>query len=191
MAILEFPPRENGAPPATATPSPAIPVDPANPIDPARFATALEALPLDALHSKAAEVRNSMVQLRNSNEQMVPFADAGDDDCREAMFENLQVIARMNGRLVLLKREVERRGQVWHTDPNDLRDETEEEDGMEGLESNGLNGTNGQHATVNGGGGSNEAPAPRAPSGRLTDEELRRQLEAQMGGDEDDDGVHL
>ncbi|KAK5691173.1 hypothetical protein LTR97_011825 [Elasticomyces elasticus] len=176
MAILEFPPRENGAPPATATPSPAIPVDPANPIDPARFATALEALPLDALHSKAAEVRNN----------------AGDDDCREAMFENLQVIARMNGRLVLLKREVERRGQVWHTDPNDLRDETEEEeDGMDGVESNGVNGTNGQHATMNGGGGSNEASAPRAPSGRLTDEELRRQLEAQMGGDEDDDGVHL
>lgn len=48
------------------------------PIDRARFAEALESLPLDALHSKVAELRNSMHHLRTSNEQMVPFADEGD-----------------------------------------------------------------------------------------------------------------
>ena len=48
------------------------------PIDRARFAEALESLPLDALHSKVAELRNNMNHLRYSNEQMVPFADEGD-----------------------------------------------------------------------------------------------------------------
>lgn len=48
------------------------------PIDSARFASALEDLPVDALHSKAAELRNSMAHLKYSNEQMVPFADQGD-----------------------------------------------------------------------------------------------------------------
>lgn len=48
------------------------------PIDRARFAEALESLPLDALHSKVAELRNSMDHLRSSNEQMMPFADDGD-----------------------------------------------------------------------------------------------------------------
>lgn len=48
------------------------------PIDRARFAEALESLPLDALHAKVAELRNNMNHLRYSNEQMVPFADEGD-----------------------------------------------------------------------------------------------------------------
>jgi hypothetical protein len=48
------------------------------PIDRVRFAEALESLPLDALHSKVAELRNSMNHLRSSNEQMMPFADQGD-----------------------------------------------------------------------------------------------------------------
>jgi hypothetical protein len=48
------------------------------PIDRVRFAEALESLPLDALHAKVAELRNNMDHLRYSNEQMVPFADEGD-----------------------------------------------------------------------------------------------------------------
>lgn len=48
------------------------------PIDRARFAEALESLPLDALHSKVAELRNNIQHLRSSNDQMVPFADEGD-----------------------------------------------------------------------------------------------------------------
>ena len=80
------------------------------PIDPARFAMALEGLPIDSIHAKAAEIRNSIAHLRSSNEQMMPFADEGDQDCKEAMFENLTVIGRMNQRIALLRAEVERRG---------------------------------------------------------------------------------
>ncbi|TKA60290.1 hypothetical protein B0A55_11429 [Friedmanniomyces simplex] len=207
MAVLTWPPPENGTTPqettTTTSTTPAIPADPTNPIDPSRFAAALESLPLDALHSKAAEIRNSISHLRQSNEQMMPFADEGDADCREAMFENLQVIGRMNGRLGLLKAEVEKRGLMWVRDPDDLREKPEEEDeeigngdgvtgvnGVNGVNgANGANGTNGQHATVNSA-VSGEVSAPRVPTGRLTDEELRLQLEAQMDGDRDD-GVHL
>ncbi|KAK1823986.1 hypothetical protein LTR12_001519 [Friedmanniomyces endolithicus] len=198
MAVLTWPPPPNGngnPPPSTAPPPPpAIPADPTNPIDPSRFAAALEELPLDTLHSKAAEIRNSIIRLRESNEQMMPFADEGDADCREAMFENLQVIGRMNGRLGLLKAEVERRGMVWVRDPEDLREGPEGEGAEEVGGTNGTNGAangaNGQHATGSGA-ISGEVAAPRAPSGRLTDEELRRQLAAQLDGDENDDGVHL
>jgi hypothetical protein len=161
--------------------------DPTNPIDPARFAAALESLPLDALHAKAAEIRNSISHLRHSNEQMLPFADEGDQDCKDAMFENLTVIGRMNARLGLLKDEVEKRGMMWVDDPDDLR-RAPAGDG-EAV----MNGTaNGDHAT-SGAVGDDGPPAPRVPSGRLTDEELRRQMEAQMASDvEDEDvGVHL
>jgi uncharacterized small protein (DUF1192 family) len=145
----------------------------AQPIDPARFAEALESLPLDALHSKAAELRNSIAHLKSSNEQMLPFAEEGDDVCREAMFENLSVIGRMNERIGLLRAEVEKRGMRW------ADGEVEDAEAREGKMVNGDAG----HAGVNG-------TETRQRSGRLTDEELRRQLEAQMDEDEDE-GVHL
>lgn len=143
--------------------------DSTHPIDPRRFALALESLPLDALHAKAAELRNSIAHLKSSNEQMLPFADEGDDDCREAMFENLAVIGRMNERIGLLRTEVEKRGMPW----------VEENGGVDGK----IDGE-GEAIVVNG-----DGRAPRQPSGRLTDEELRRQLEAQMGDEEE--GIHL
>ncbi|KAK3116498.1 hypothetical protein LTR53_003102 [Teratosphaeriaceae sp. CCFEE 6253] len=153
MAVLTWPPPANGSnipdtAPTTLTPTQVL--DPTNPIDPSRFATALEALPLDALHSKAAEIRNSIAHLRHSNEQMMPFADDGDADCREAMFENLQVVGRMNTRLGLLKAEVEGRGMMWVRHEDDLRDKVEgngegsDANGSSG--SHGVNGVNG-HAT--------------------------------------------
>lgn len=147
----------------------------AQPIDPARFAQALESLPIDTLHSKVAELRNSISHLKSSNEQMLPFAEEGDDVCREAMFENLSVIGRMNERVSLLRAEVEKRGMRWS------EGEVEDQDAREVKMVNGdatVNGVNG--ATVD----------ARQPSGRLTDEALRRQLEAQMGEDEEE-GVHL
>ncbi|KAK5159881.1 hypothetical protein LTS14_001986 [Recurvomyces mirabilis] len=170
-----------------------------SPIDPARFAMALESLPLDALHSKAAEIRNSILHLRHSNEQMMPFADEGDQDCKDAMFENLTVIGRMNMRVHLLKAEVERRGMIWVEDPSDLRQAPLEgdavvverqQDGAEG----GVNGVGHANGALENG-TTDSRSAARAPSGRLTDEELRRQIEAQMGVDadeeEEEDGVHL
>lgn len=150
-----------------------------NPISPERFALALESLPLDALHAKVAEIRNSISHLRSSNEQMMPFADEGDQDCKEAMFENLTVIGRMNERIELIRREVEGRGMLW----GDAEDEA-------------ATSLKDEHSIVNG-----DAPVTngavngtRQPSGRLTDDELRQQLEARMAednDDENDDGVHL
>jgi hypothetical protein len=157
------------------------------PITPEQFTRAIHDLPVDTLHAKAAEIQNSINHLRHSNEQMLPFADEGDQDCKEAMFENLTVIGRMNERIELLKREVEGRGLRWSAEgEGDGMNGRVEGDGMN-VEVNG-NGT----ATVNSAGGGQQ-PGPRAPSGRLTDEELRRQVEAQMqmDGDEEEEGVHL
>ncbi|KAF2484290.1 hypothetical protein BDY17DRAFT_323158 [Neohortaea acidophila] len=151
-----------------------------NPISPTRFASALESLPLDALHAKAAEIQNSIAHLKHSNDQMLPFAEEGDQECKEAMFENLTVIGRMNERVRLLKEEVERRGYLWG----------EEVGGDEKV----VNGLATAGAAVNG------APPPTVnggsvrQSGRLTDEELRRRMEERMADvddGEDDDGVHL
>lgn len=100
---------------------------------------------------------------------MLPFAEEGDQDCKEAMFENLTVIGRINERIELLREEVERRGMPW------VNGDGEEARGKEDTRVNGAeDGRNGS-----------------ARNGRLTDEELRRQLEAQMGEEEEEDGVHL
>ncbi|KAG8626192.1 hypothetical protein KVT40_006593 [Elsinoe batatas] len=141
------------------------------PIDPAQFAIALESLPVETLHQKAAEILNSIGHLKSSNEQMMPYADEGDQDCKEAMFENLVVIGRMNERIKILREEVEKRGLRW------MDAEVEEREGK-------VNG----HVEGNG-----EAREVRAPSGRLTDEELRRRMEERMAADEaeEEDGVHL
>ena len=132
---------------------------------------------------------------------MAPFADEGDADCKEAMFENLGVITRMHERVELIKAEVEKRGMPW---PSEERERGAvdvrrlREFGMEGengeqivvgraeSDANLVNGT----AAANGTAGGAESGARAQQSGRLTDEELRRQLEAQMGMD-DEEGVHL
>ena len=137
-------------------------------ITPALFAEAIKDLPLDTLYAKAAELQNSISHLLSSNIQMKPFADDGDRDCAEAIEENDAVIKRNEERIGLLKTEAENRGMSWSSHG----DNTEE-----------VPKTNGH---VEGEG------MATASSGRLTDEELRRQLEAQMRDTaEDDDGVHL
>ncbi|GAB7361027.1 hypothetical protein MBLNU230_g1068t1 [Neophaeotheca triangularis] len=154
------------------------------PITAARFATALESLPIDALHAKASEIQNSIAQLKASNEQMLPFADQGDADCREAMFENLGVMSRFNERVGLIRAEVERRGLPW--------EHSGEGDGVAGAKVvNGvLEEEEGEAVVV----GRAEGGAERQfQSGRLTDEELRRRMEERTGGagGQEDEGVHL
>ena len=170
--------------------------DAATPIDPVRFTLAIHDLPIDALHSKAAEIRNSISHLRHSNAQMLPFADEGDQDCKEAMFENLTVIGRMNVRLSLLRQEVEMRGLPWSAEGEEGESEHEKTvdglpNGVVGIATNGVAESRGSNGAAQG----ESAPAPRAPSGRLTDEELRRQLEAQLGVEDGEEGssagVHL
>jgi hypothetical protein len=159
---------------------------------------------LDALHAKAAELQNSIEQLRSSNEQMVPFADEGDQDCKDAMFENLGVITRMHNRVELIRAEVEKRGMPWPSEERErgavdvqrLRDFGMEGENGEQIivarpESGAAPMVNGTAGEVAGGAaGVDERGARAQQSGRLTDEELRRQLEAQMGMD-DEEGVHL
>lgn len=144
------------------------------PIDRVRFAEALESLPLDALHSKVAELRNNMNHLRSSNEQMVPFADEGDQDCKDAMYENLIVINRMNERIELLRAEVEKRGMRWsEAEVKDLQV---------------------SERMVNGDSATQTQPT-QSQSGRLTDDELRAQLEARLAQhsheDQEEEGLHL
>ncbi|KAF2152917.1 hypothetical protein K461DRAFT_267591 [Myriangium duriaei CBS 260.36] len=143
------------------------------PIDPTAFAQALESLPPETLHLKAAEIANSINHLKSSNEQMLPFADEGDQDCKDAMFENLVVIGRMNERIRMLREEVEKRGLRWAD--AEVEDSERRVNGHVLEEGDAVVGT-----------------GQRAQSGRLTDEELRRRLAEQMAQDgEDEEGVHL
>ncbi|KAL8656287.1 MAG: hypothetical protein Q9210_000378 [Variospora velana] len=92
----------------------------AAPIPLERFADALAELPLDTLHAKAAELRNSINHLAASNEQLQYFADDGDAESADAITENRDVIERMRDRIMLLEEisvlgwrkmnEVEKRG---------------------------------------------------------------------------------
>ncbi len=108
------------------------------PITPRSFAVALQELGLASLHLKVVELRNSIAHLAYSNEQLRPFAEgkaaalpdsaddadalaaaaaasdaaapAPDQDCVDAIHENEEVIARMEERIDLIRRELERRG---------------------------------------------------------------------------------
>lgn len=92
----------------------------ATPITARAFAAAIEELPVSTLHLKAAELRNSLAHLEYSNAQLEPFArpppgssDQPDQDCLEAIEENIGVITRYKERLELLKQEAEKRGLNW------------------------------------------------------------------------------
>ncbi|OBW69260.1 MAG: Uncharacterized protein AUREO_006960 [Aureobasidium pullulans] len=115
-----------------------------------------------------------MNHLRSSNEQMVPFADEGDQDCKDAMYENLIVINRMNERIELLRAEVEKRGMRWS--------EAEVEDRQI------------SERMVNGDSTTRTQPT-QSQSGHLTDDELRAQLEARLAQhsheDQEEEGLHL
>ena len=103
------------------------------PIPPHRFAEALIDLPVENLYSKAAEIRNAVSHLQSSNQQLEIYArgEEGDRDCAEAIDENGVTIRRMRERLNLLRREVEGRGLVWHSEDSEEIEETEGEDGEE------------------------------------------------------------
>ncbi|OAP64981.1 hypothetical protein AYL99_00953 [Fonsecaea erecta] len=153
------------------------------PISADRFALAIQDLPAENLYSKAKEIENSIAHLERSNRQLQEYVDSirsdtslpestrqeGDKDCSEAIQENHIVIERQRERVELLKHEVERRGGQWHE-----------------ADTNGkLNGSSAEAAT---------RTTERNAGGRLTDEELRRQMMDRLGADDDDsneDGMHL
>ncbi len=117
--VLHLRARHRHSPPPSQTSITRPPTMATEPITPARFAAALQDLPLSSLALKVAELRNSIAHLDYSNEQLKPFAhpatpgEEGDPDCAEAIVENEDVIARMNERIALVKDEVERRGASW------------------------------------------------------------------------------
>lgn len=88
----------------------------ASPISPTQFASALEELPIENLYAKVYEIQNSISHLHISNQELQGYSDSvgGDVDCMAALRENEEVISRMNDRIGLVKKEVERRGQIWH-----------------------------------------------------------------------------
>jgi len=188
------------------------------PISPARFALAIQDLPLSTLHLKAAEIRNSIAHLDYSNEELKPFAEGRNEggngqvdlDCVEAIKENEGVIERMVERMGLLRSEVERRGQVWVEGGFDGKEEGERSGEVEMVdgEVNGqerssawINGTFTTGRIVNGQvqmNGSLSNPAPtntttNGTGGRLDDEALRRAMEERMREDAEDGdgGMHL
>lgn len=97
------------------------------PISPARFAEAIKDLSLASLHLKVLEIRNDIAHLDYSNEQLLPYAKGTvaalgaapgeepvpDQDCVDAIQENLVVIERKVNQLKLVRDEVENRGVSW------------------------------------------------------------------------------
>jgi hypothetical protein len=175
------------------------------PISPARFASALEDLPLANLYSKAFEIRNSIAHLQRSNEELQAYSDSqpgGDADCLEAVSENEAVIERMRERVGLVKREVERRGGTWHEADVEVDGVNGEKgDGDEVRENGHVNGMVGgeqgldedtvQESEVEQAGHlGRDNDVPRQARARLNDEELRRRMLERMG-ENDDEGMHL
>lgn len=155
----------------------------ANPITPERFATALEDLSISSLYAKAAEITNSITHLQLSNEQLKPFADGGDVDCAEALRENEDVMERMRERIELLRTEVERRGNLWMEAKRNVEDANP---ALDGVVADGSIITAVQQGTNDA--AHDDGTASR--SGSLTDDERARQMQHQLGED-DDGGLHL
>lgn len=165
----------------------------ATPIPLNRFAEAITALPLSNLHFKAAELRNSIAHLEYSNLQLQPFAEEGDQDCKDAIAENEEVMGRMKERIECLKKEVEGRGFAWG----------EDEERAEGQHAGHVNGEavdrqgEGEHGRTNGVRGTMEdedlARRIRETVQRREDEDLARRIRETIQRQEDDeeDGVHL
>lgn len=162
----------------------------ATPITPSAFAAAIQDLPIGNLHSKAAELRNSILHLHRSNEQLQPFADDGDPECADALRENAEVIRKMEERIGLLRQEVEKRGLRWSEAEVEDNEETlsvghdaghvDMADGVNGRDAR--DGAGSRHVTSG-------EPRGERRGGSLSDEELQRRLREHMEAEEN--GVHL
>ena len=163
----------------------------AGPISPQRFAEAIQDLPVGNLHLKAAEIQNSIAHLQNSNDQLQDFADEGDADCAEAIQENRIVIQRMEGRILLLRSEVEKRGLKWGEDNVSIEVDREPNGDFKMGEQVSTRNEN----EVNGGLGQRVpdiGQPTQTPGGSLGDDHLAERLAERMDDDEgEEDGLHL
>lgn len=149
------------------------------PITAARFAAALNDLPISSLYAKHAELTNSVTHLESSNKQLEDFARDNDDrDCYEALLENRQVMKNFNERMELIKKEVEEiRGLPWRPQNEG---EVRKEEGAIGL--------NGATPTQNG----TEISASTAPAALHASSAVRGQTNGSATQTSDDEeGVHL
>jgi hypothetical protein len=175
------------------------------------------------LRNSIAHLDYSNEQLRPFAEGREAIGGGGgagqpDQDCAEAIAENEAVISRMQERIRLVRVEVEGRGVGWEEFQSKEEAEAEAEARQQGLVNGETNGhaSDDEHSawadgtfqtgTIRNGEIHMDAPARphraattgAAPGGTLTDEELRRRLEQQLGpldgeaeDDEDGGGVHL
>lgn len=110
-------------------------------------------------------------------------------DCKDALYDNLATLNRMNNRIGLLRTEVEKRGMRWQFDDSNgtIANDTIVNDASDA--------SYGQHIEQNGGDtpriNANSADIGTATTnGRLTDAELVAQIEARMS-EHENEGVHL
>jgi hypothetical protein len=165
-----------------------------------------------------AEGKEATIEASASARQSGGNATEPDQDCIDAIRENETVIARMQERIALIKSEVEERGYSWR----EFRSQEEiDVEAAQARQSASVNGDDqhveaaedieqsraptSQHAawldgTIETGVISSNGTVrlngqPRASGGSLTDEELRRRMEEQMRGLEEEDdpdaGMHL
>lgn len=113
-------------------------------IDPAAFAEAIKELPLSAVYSKVAELRNSIAHLHRSNAEIRLFLAESQDPEEEKkelsgyITENEGVIASMKARVELLKTELENRGQPWvEVDEDKDQDDKSQEPALDAPVTNG------------------------------------------------------
>ncbi|KAJ4341902.1 hypothetical protein N0V87_001567 [Didymella glomerata] len=149
------------------------------PISAARFAAALNDLPISSLYAKHTELTNSITHLESSNKQLEDFARENDDrDCYEALLENRQVMKSFNERMELIRKEVEAvRGLPWR--PQNEGEVRKEEGAI------GLNGA----TPIQNGTDSTASTAPAASTAPSAAQGQTNCSSAQIGDDEE--GVYL
>lgn len=124
------------------------------PLSPAAFAEAIQELPLSSVYSKVAELRNSIAHLHRSNAELRLFLTESQDPEEEKkelegyIVENERVVTSMNERIVLLRTELERRGQpsledVLEGAQDQDRDMNGESQRTDAPAADGTNGANG------------------------------------------------
>lgn len=151
-----------------------------------RFLEAIADLPLGNLHAKAAELRNSIIHLESSNEQLRQYAAEGDRDCADAVRENQEVIQSMSQRIDYLRREVETRGFRWEEDEHNGSNEISQDLQQHAAPSNGTTATQVEHLGGNPTARGTGSNLPNSGPDHMLQEHVRED-----GVEPDARGVHL
>jgi len=144
------------------------------PITAARFAKALSDLSLSSLYLKVAELRNSIAHLEKSNAELEEYVRQEEDkDCYEAMLENREVIARMEERIELVRKEVtEIRCLPWQPEEGSKMSEV------------------GETPSISGTAGDGSAPSRTMDTAASTQEQ-QQQRQNGAPADQEEEGVFL